>query len=283
MKQYALWLALSVATTAQAHIYSYGIIGDAGMLNHHVVEARQSLQHSKVFDLILPGDNLYDMKLSYPDVWDSWLKLGFQFEVVALGNHLQGYDKEMQYFGMPGEYYATGQTDLRFLVLNSDNVATAKEQAAWLKYQLANAPEKFIFVVYHHPPYTLSEHHGWKEKQAFHEAIRPLLRKYQKRITGVIVGHDHMASLVDMGGIPLIVSGAAGESFDNPGVDYETDGIRIDTKWVSKGRYHWTRLDMDTSDGSVWVNFVGTESDSVSCSVRIAPGPWLYRSNCAQH
>ncbi len=278
MKNLILLTLMLIPFSVSSEVATFGIIGDAGHWNAHSKSVRDSLLVDKVFDLILPGDNIYDLNLNYHDVWSNWTEKGFRFPVVAIGNHTKGYTKEMAYFSMAHEYYSKRTRDVHFIVLNSDNNLTANEQASFLRSELEASADKFIFVVFHHPPFTLR--HQWQEKKEFQLAVRPVLMEYKDKITALIVGHDHIASLVQMDTLPVVVSGAVFESFHIPRINTSLDGLSIKTKWSSAGGYFWTRLDIDNEKNLVWVNFVGTTNERVKCSIRIFPRPLLVKNNC---
>ncbi|MGZ3653399.1 MAG: metallophosphoesterase family protein [Bdellovibrionota bacterium] len=271
----------AIAGPAASPVLSFGIIADAGSWTDHSREVRNSLLKSGISHLILPGDNLYNTNETYDSVWSHWSKMGFQFSVVALGNHTGGYAKEMGYFAKPGEYYSVDSGPSQFLVLNSDNLTNVPAQMAWLEAALSASSAQFLFIVFHHPPVTLSSRHSWNEKAEFQEALLPILLRYQGKITGVLVGHDHLASLVDLGGIPLVVSGAVFESLSAPPVRNEQRRLNVETRWTYRGGYYWTRLDLNADTGEAWINFVRADHDEVSCSARIRPLPMLLRPNCA--
>jgi 3',5'-cyclic AMP phosphodiesterase CpdA len=154
------------------------------------------------------------------------------------------------------------------------------QQAAWLDDQLSKAQEKFIFVVFHHPPYTISNRHRWEERRDFHLRIRPLLVKYAEKITSLVVGHDHLASMIMLNNTPMIVSGATWETQTPSYLDYKEGPVHIKTVWNYRGHVHWVRLDILPATHEVWVNFVNAQTRTVSCSIRIAPKPLLKRPNC---
>lgn len=278
--KFITFFTLILSLSLHAQVQTFGVIGDAGNWTEKSKGVRDSLLKSKITDLIMPGDNLYDLSLTYEDAWGPWKAKGITFPIVAIGNHFKSYEEEMKYFGMPKEYYAKTIGRIRFIVLNSDNEKTVNEQARFLEEELKNTADQFTFIVFHHPPFTLR--HGWQEKKDFHLKVRPILMEYKKTISGLLVGHDHIASFVDMDGLPVIVSGAVFESFLIPGIDNREFGYPVKTKWVSRGAHYWTRLDVNEISGEAWVNFVRSEKDEVSCSVRIAPKPFVYRENCSR-
>jgi 3',5'-cyclic AMP phosphodiesterase CpdA len=234
--------------------------------------------------MIIPGDNLYQ-GTDYNIPWTHWMSKGFTFDVVAIGNHTAGYDEEVEFFGMPGEYYTRVMDGTRFLVLNSDNVRTAGEQARWLDRELSQANESRIFVVLHHPPLTLTSSHPWEERRAFHQAVRPLLFRHRDKLTAVIAGHDHMASLASFDGLPVVVSGAAHEA-RRPEVRNDVqEGIRVRTEWIFDRTPYWVRLDLDSNDqdGKSTVRFIRARDSRETCTVVIRTGSVSeLGDNCAQ-
>lgn len=261
---------------------SYAFIADAGVWNSKTQSVRDSIHSAGISKIIMAGDNIYDTRQSYSDVWKSWFNSGFQFPVVAIGNHSRGYAEEMQFFNMPGEFYSWVDSNARFLVLNSDHEDTADRQAVWLAQELEQAHEQFIFIVYHHSPVTLTTRHFWQEKKRFHEATVPVILKHQSKITAILVGHDHIASLVDFAGLPLVVSGSVFESRQSLPVDSQEHGFSFKTQWLFRAESYWTRLDLSASSGEVWLSFVRANSQEVSCRARIQPKPIVLHARCFQ-
>jgi hypothetical protein len=171
------------------------VIGDAGRTTPSSRLVRESIAKSGIQRLVLPGDNLYSG--SYQSVWNPWISARLSFDVVAIGNHNGGYRQETAFFSMPSEYYAKVIDGARFLVLNSDNESTAAAQANWLNTELRSAREPLVFVVYHHPSYTISTFHNWEEKAVFQRALRPVIWANRAKITALLVGHDHVATMLN--------------------------------------------------------------------------------------
>ncbi len=248
--------------------YHYAIIGDAGEWNSKTQKIHKSIEATGVTRLILPGDNLYKVDEGYASAWLPWM--GFSFDAVAIGNHNMSYAEEVAFFKMPGEYYAKVEPGVvRFLILNSDNEKTVAEQAAWLEEELQKATEPFVFPVYHHPSYTISIYHYWREKKAFHEAIRPLLFKYRHKITAVINGHDHMASLVEFDNLPVVVSGATSDLRPTLPVNKKSSGTRVRTRWLDSTAVYWAHLELDADKGVALVHFRRGRDNQVKCTARL--------------
>lgn len=263
--------------------YSFGITGDAGVWNKNTQDLVAALTSTRIKQLILPGDNLYHSNETYEHVWGPWKNKGLEFSIVAIGNHNISYQKEIQYFRMPGEFFSVVYgTDARFIVLNSDNTKNVTEQMDFLEDELNSAKERFIFLVYHHPTYTLSLMHSWKEKQEFQLAMREKLSRFKGRITALIVGHDHEASLVTLDDLPMIISGASQETRAERPVNYKEDGVEVRTNWLYKKHPHFARLDFRGSREDVWITFVDAKTNQISCSAKIFPRPVVMNQVCSK-
>lgn len=139
----------------------------------------------------------------------------------ALGNHdRQGRgrtaDAYRSYFSVPENgddserYYAFTYASSRFLVLDSNEYSFAlTDQTAWIERELIAARQdpgiRHIFVVMHHPPFSVSLHGGNRDLR---ERWTPLFEKYQ--VSAVFSGHDHVYSRAEHNGIRYFVSGGGG-------------------------------------------------------------------------
>jgi len=276
--------ALLTFPHAFALVATFGILGDAGHAPKAETRAVQaSMQRAGVSHLILPGDNLYGTS-TYAAVWGPWKAAGFSFDLVAAGNHTGGYAQEMRFFGMPGEYYSQTLVGgaARFIVLNSDNTRNIQQQMTFLEHELSIAREPFVFLVYHHPTYTLSGYHAWTEKREFQLALREKLRRYRSKITALIVGHDHLAMLAHFGDLPVVLAGAPVATRTDRGLNYtDPDGTRIATSWFFDGNKNWSRLTIDSQTSRAQVDFVRVLDGTVLCSVQLVTGQAATRGpNC---
>lgn len=273
---------LSAVSLAQTpNFWSLAVFGDAGVTTPPVQALRNSLISQQVNSLFLLGDNLYNTKTqSYSQVWSPWKTSGFNFFAVAIGNHNKSYNEELAFFAMPNEYYSFTENNVRFIILNSDNVRTAKEQAYFLEQTLLQAKEKQIYLAYHHPSVTLTDDHNWPERADFQKLVRPLIAKYQQKITAIFNGHDHIASLVEINGIPLIVSGATHES-NRPKVINTNDGLfQIRTLWNYPGGYYWVRLNLATAGTKTCAQFIRVDRPEISLNVQLYPKTNGRVTNC---
>ncbi|MBI4404642.1 MAG: metallophosphoesterase [Deltaproteobacteria bacterium] len=275
----ALCVCLFVTFNYPAEGQQYAILGDAGEWNTQTQSVRDSIQSSSIDRLVLLGDNYRVPFGTYEEVWAGWK--GFQFPVVAIGNHTLSYSAEMKFFKMPGEYYSFKDGEVLFLVLNSDNASTAVIQAEWFDDELSHATERFIFVVFHHPPYTI--HHSWTEKRAFHERIRPIIKRHRSKITALLAGHDHIASLTMLDDFPMFISGAVFEALPALPKDYiADDGTHVQSLWRYSQVPHWLRLDIKEKADTAWFNFVQANPGTVVCTVSVRAKKVLLKDNCYQ-
>ncbi|MGE0545471.1 MAG: metallophosphoesterase [Kofleriaceae bacterium] len=139
----------------------------------------------------------------------------------AVGNHdRQGRgrtaDTYRAYFSVPENggdserYYAFSYATSRFLILDSNESSFAlTDQTAWLERELIAARQdpaiRLIFVVMHHPPFSISLHGGNRDLR---ERWTPLFEAYD--VTAVFSGHDHVYSRAEHNNVHYFVSGGGG-------------------------------------------------------------------------
>lgn len=264
-----------------AETYQFGLVGDGGAWNADVQQVHDSLLRYGVKNIVMPGDNIYEGD-SYAAIWDRWVAEGFKFNVTAIGNHTLGYAKEIEYFHLPGEYYSIAYDDfVQFVVLNSDNEANAAKQAKFLENRLSDFTPKFVFIVYHHPSYTLSPFHHASEKKQFQNAIIPVLQKYRSKITALVVGHDHVSLIAHFNDLPVILSGSTHEQRPHIPFNYTKKSVKVKTDWYNDKSALWGRLTLNTESKFAQVDFIRGYDDTALCSVFIVTGQaGQLASNC---
>lgn len=187
-------------------------------------------------DMVDEGSSEHDWQL-YFDVERDLLHDNVIYP--AVGNHdRQGRgrtaDNYRKYFALPENspdperYYAFSYGSARFLVLDSNVYSFAlTDQTEWIEQQLEAArldPSIHdIFVVMHHPPYSVSLHGGQEELR---EAWTPLFEKYQ--VAAVFSGHDHVYERAEKNGVHYFVSGGGGA----PLYPRKSHSSRLDTDAV---------------------------------------------------
>lgn len=206
--------------------FSFVVFGDsrANAVTHRAVVERI---RAEVPDFVLETGDMVDDGLSERS-WQQFFDVEHDLmrdTVVfpAIGNHdRQGphrsVDNFRRYFSVPdsapdGErYYSFSYGNSRFIVLDSNVYSFAlTDQTAWLGSELAAArvdsTVEHVFVVMHHPPFSVSLHGG---NEALRQVWTPLFARY--RVDAVFSGHDHVYSRASHDGVRYFVSGGAGAS-----------------------------------------------------------------------
>src|SRR5687768_14505509 len=175
--------------------FSFVVIGDSrsGLQQHRRVVQRMS---QEVPDFVLGTGDMVDEGFrqdqwqEFFDVENELLRDNVYFP--ALGNHdRQGRgrtaDTYRSYFSVPENggdserYYAFTYGSSRFLVLDSNAYSFAlTDQTAWIERELIAARQdpamRHIFVVMHHPPFSVSLHGGQADLR---ERWTPLFERYE--------------------------------------------------------------------------------------------------------
>ena len=255
-------------------------MGDAGLAGSSLDKLKASLTKEQVTSVLMPGDNLYSG--TYSSVWDNWKSSGFKFDIVAIGNHNITYDQEVKYFNLPGEYYSVVKDGARFFVLNSDNAANVNDQFSWLEKEFAVANEKLKFLAFHHPTYTISHFHKWEEKRSFQLKMREFIKQNPKKISALIVGHDHISEFMQFGDLPVIVAGSGREVREDAGVAFTDDGIKIKTQFYAPDVQHWALLEIQPGAKEACVHLIRVADQKRVCSARIKKSKMILEANCKQ-
>lgn len=275
----ALFLLLFTCDLATASSH-FAIMGDAGQISFELDRLKSSIKKEKVQSIIMPGDNLYSG--TYERTWNSWKTQGFQFDVVAIGNHNDGYKEEVKYFSMPGEYYSKVIAGARFIVLNSDNKNNVQEQFSWLENEIKNASEELIFIIYHHPTFTITKKHHWQEREAFQLQMRQVLKTYGTKISALFLGHDHISSFLNFGEVPAIIAGAGREVRDAKPVSYYEDGFEIETRYLAPKTQHWAKLEILDGAQEARVHLIRVSDQRRVCSAQLKRASMALDSNCSR-
>ena len=141
---------------------------------------------------------------------------------TTLGNHEGNSPYWYQFFDQHTGYYSFDWGKTHWAMLNTNNVPPDPEaywaqQLAWLEKDLEkNQGADFLFVAFHHTPYTAVKN---RQAAAARIAARlvPIFKKY--KVSAIFAGHDHNYQHHEEGGIPYIVTGGGGAPL------YDVDGI----------------------------------------------------------
>lgn len=204
--------------------FSFVVYGDSrnGVEQHRRVIERVA---QEVPDFVLGTGDMVDEGFRQ-DEWQQFFDvegrlLRDNVYFPALGNHdRQGRgrtaDTYRAYFSVPENggdterYYAFTYASARFLVLDSNAYSFAlTDQTAWIERELIAARQdasvKHVFVVMHHPPFSISLHGGNIDLR---DRWTPLFEKYQ--VSAVFSGHDHVYERAEHDGLRYFVSGGGG-------------------------------------------------------------------------
>src|ERR1700686_278433 len=171
-------------------------------------------------------------------------------------------------------YYSVRAANALLLVLDSSLEEVSGQEGQWLADKLDHVPldVDFVFLMFHHPPYTSSSDSkvfgGGHSARTTEQALAKMLEERQAHARFRIVvfsGHVHNYERHEHGGVTYFVSGGggahaypiervAGDSFQSKLVNYHYLLVEVDGKQLT---VTMNRLDL-TSGKAVW-----TQPDSV--------------------
>ena len=238
-------------------------------------------------DIVYNGYDANDWK-----VWDDETSIWREKKIPvhpALGNHdLHGNQNVAlsNYFHRFPElknsrYYSVRAANALILVLDSSLEESSGPQSQWLADKLDHVPTDvdFVFLMFHHPPYTSSSDAkalgGGHSARPTEQALAKILEQRQAHARFRIVvfsGHVHNYERHEHGGVTYFVSGgggahaypierAADDPFQSKLVNYHYLLIEVDRQEV---KVTMNRLDL-TSGKPVW-----TQPDSVKITLPTA-------------
>jgi len=195
---------------------------------------------------------------------------------VALGNYFQRFPE------LKGSrYYSVRAANSIILVLDSSMAEAAGPQSEWLSDKLDHVPPEvdFVFLMFHHPPYTSSSDAGifggGHSARSTEQALAKLLEERQTHARYRIVvfsGHVHNYERHEHGGVTYFVSGGGAahaypierksdDPFQSKEVNYHYLLINVDRQQLT---VTMNRLDLTTGK-AVW-----TQPDSVKIAAPAA-------------
>jgi Icc-related predicted phosphoesterase len=194
-------------------------------------------------------------------------------ENVALGNYFQRFPDLKN-----SRYYSARAANTLILVLDSSMDEISGSQGQWLSNKLDNVPSEvdFVFLVFHHPPYTSSSdmkkfgggHSARSQEQVLAKALEARQAHAPFRFV-VFSGHVHNYERHEHGGVTYFVSGGAGahaypierapdDPFQSKEINYHYLLAEVDHKQL---KVTMNRLEL-TNGKAVW-----TQPDSVTIAV----------------
>jgi len=176
-------------------------------------------------DLVFNGYDADDWK-----VWDAETRLWRDRKITvypSLGNHevrgdmdagLTNYFRQFPHLG-GNRYYSVRAANTLLLVLDSQQDELTGPQGQWLNDRLDHVPAEvnFVFLMFHHPPYTSSiesgNHSGGHSARPQEQALARMLEERQVHAPYrfvVFSSHVHNYERHEHGGITYFVSGGGG-------------------------------------------------------------------------
>ena len=197
-------------------------------------------------------------------------------ETVALGNYFRRFPDLKN-----SRYYSVRAANALLLVLDSSLEETGGPEGQWLADKLDHVPGDvdFVFLMFHHPPYTSSSDAkafgGAHSARPTEQALAKMLEERQTHARFRIVvfsGHVHNYERHEHAGVTYFVSGggaahaypierAPGDPFQSKQVNYHYLLVAVDHQQL---KVTMNRLDL-TSGKPVW-----TQPDSVTITVPAA-------------
>jgi Icc-related predicted phosphoesterase len=191
-------------------------------------------------------------------------------EKIALGNYFQRFPDLKN-----SRFYSVRAANTLILVLDSALEESSGPQGQWLVEQLDHIPAEvdFVFLMFHHPPYTSSSdakmlgggHSARKPEQALARMLEARQAQAHFRMI-VFSGHVHNYERHEHGGVTYFVSGggaahaypierAADDPFQSKEINYHYLLVDVDHEQV---KVTMNRLDLTTGK-AVW-----TQPDAVT-------------------
>jgi Icc-related predicted phosphoesterase len=187
---------------------------------------------------------------------------------IALGNYFQRFPALKK-----SRYYSVRAANALILVLDSSLEEVSGQEGQWLADKLDHVPSDvdFVFLMFHHPPYTSSSDAktfgGGHSARSTELALAKMLEERQTHARFRIVvfsGHVHNYERHEHGGVTYFVSGgggahaypierAAGDPFQSKLVNYHYLLVEVDEQQLkvtmnrldlNSGQAVWTQPDM---------------------------------------
>jgi acid phosphatase type 7 len=238
-------------------------------------------------DIVYKGEDSKDWQ-----VWDSETAIWREHKIPiypVIGNHdLKGNQQTAlnNYFArfpeiQQSRFYSVNLGNTIMLVLDSALDELSGPQGDWLHAQLSQLPASvdFVFLIFHHPPYTSSTdekvYGGGHSARATEQALAKFLEETQKHTRArfvVFSGHVHNYERHQHGGITYFVTGGGGahaypivrhadDLYKDPGVNYHYLLVQVEHNTVTI-----TMNKVELKDGKeVW-----SKPDAVTISAPVA-------------
>lgn len=195
---------------------------------------------------------------------------------IAMGNYFQRFPE------LKGSrYYSVHVANALILALDSSQAEAIGPQSLWLIDKLDHVPADvdFVFLMFHHPPYTSSSdkgvfgggHSARPTEQALAKVLEDRQAHAKYRIV-VFSGHVHNYERHEHGGVTYFVSGGGAAHA------YPIERAKDDPFQSKEVNYHYLMVDVDRQQVTVTMNrldlttgkAVWTQPDSVKIAIPAA-------------
>jgi predicted phosphodiesterase len=207
--------------------FSFVVLGDTRD-GHEVHEkiVEKTISHNPNFvihtgDLVSKGSRQAD--------WDKYFEINeilmrFTPYYPVLGNHEGNDERYYNYFALPDKenYYSFTWGNSKFIMLDSNEpFRDSASQHDFFKNELKEGRNnQFVFVIYHHPPYSASD----KRKKERAETRSIFIDDFSVHKPDVVFnGHDHNYQRYLVDSVNYVVAGGGGAplyEIDNPDRGY---------------------------------------------------------------
>jgi hypothetical protein len=95
-------------------------------------------------------------------------------------------------------------------------------------------------------------------------------KENKNKISSIIVGHTHMATFIDVEGVPIILSASAISHHNSHWNNYYDDRlkVKVTTQWLYDIRStYWLQLRLDSKNDNLSLDYIKMADDSVACSI----------------
>lgn len=226
-------------------------------------------------EFVLQTGDLVGGDGSDPKAWDEAFEIIAPLRALgpyymAMGNHDRGNPNVARQLDLPADermYYTVSRGNCLFVVLNTNTIRRSgqdEEQVAWFKQQLRAASAAHVFVLMHHPPYTIGSYRPGD--LTVRKRLLPILKQYP--VDAVFSAHDHNYYRTRRDGITFIVTAGGGAPLYDQHPELAQEGD------VYKKSYHF--VDVTVTGSSVAMRAIdeqGRELDSFTLPARSKPAP----------
>lgn len=254
------------AKPEQKRSLSFLVYGDCGYDSKIQHELAAQMEKEAVDFAIVTGDVDQGVGIAYDRVFFGVYKdmLKRDCHYTCLGNHdmlFNGGRTYLNEFCLPKNnpdsterYYSFEWGHAKFICLDTNiPYKPASPQYKWLVRELENADHDWLFVFFHHPPWTnswgimykypVSPYFRYRGTKKVRKHLVPLFEKY--KVDFVLNGHAHSYQRGTLNGVQYLITGGAGDS----SLDFHCHDKSPNIS-VERYQHHYVRFDLQDSQAS---------------------------------